>query len=92
MLCSVALVRTDSEELLWLVMANVVPSSQILVALMMEVLRSPEKSVLTRATRSNIPEDGILHSHHRKNLKSNIQMASFLNLSRVFGNNGIHLT
>jgi hypothetical protein len=25
--------------------------------------------VLTRATRHNIPEDGILHSHPRENLK-----------------------
>jgi hypothetical protein len=30
--------------------------------------------VLTRATRRNIPEDTILHSHHRENLKSYMQM------------------
>jgi hypothetical protein len=76
MLCHVAVVRTDvSEELsassirmtrigelgIMLVTARVVTSSLILVTLMMEVLSSSETSVLTRATRRNIPEDAIVY-------------------------------
>jgi hypothetical protein len=47
-----------------LAIANFVPSSPILVTVMMEAIRFSETSVLTRTTRRNIPEDGILWSEH----------------------------
>jgi hypothetical protein len=60
-----------------IVTAEVVPSSPILVNLMMRELRSSEASVLTRVTRRNIPEEGVLHSHPHENLKSYITITGW---------------
>jgi hypothetical protein len=53
---------------LLLVTTNVVPNLPILVTLIMDAVSSSEMSVLTRAIRCNIQEDGILHSYRRENL------------------------
>jgi hypothetical protein len=51
--------KRNTKLMLMLVNSDV-PSSSTFITLIMEALRSSETSVLTRATRRNIPEDGIL--------------------------------
>jgi hypothetical protein len=43
----------------------------------MEEMCSFDESVLARAARQNIPDDGILHSYHHENLKSYIALTGW---------------
>jgi hypothetical protein len=56
--------------------AKFIPNSLILFTLMKQAMFS-ETSVLTRATRHHVLEDGILHSHRRENLKSYIELSGW---------------
>jgi hypothetical protein len=54
-----------------LVTANAVPSSPILVTLMMEALCSSKTPVFTRTTRHNMPEAGVFQVCYCTNLQGN---------------------
>jgi hypothetical protein len=59
-----------------LAIANVVPSQLILSSPLVALLSS-ETSVLTKASRRHISEDGILHSYRREHLKSYIALTGW---------------
>jgi hypothetical protein len=70
MLRRVALVTTDVSEELNASYIRVTRIGELGTTLAVTSNRPSATSVLTRATRRNIPEDTILHSHRRENLKS----------------------
>jgi hypothetical protein len=76
MLRRVALVRTDVAEELRASFIRVTRMGELRTTLTV----TSESSVLTRATRRNIPVDAILHSHRGENLKSykDVQCLDFI--------------
>jgi hypothetical protein len=81
----VALVRTDFSEkgIASIITVTGIGGLETLVVtsnrstLMMEAKLSSETSVLTRATQQHIPEDGILHSQRRGNLRYYIPLTGW---------------
>jgi hypothetical protein len=69
MLPRVALVRTDVSEELSASLIRVTRIGELGTTL---AVASDRRTLRRRATRRNIPEDDILHSHRRENLKSYI--------------------
>jgi hypothetical protein len=70
-----------------LVAACVVPSSPILITLMKVALGFSETSVLTRATRRNIPEDTIQHYWLFHDRENRVAILSFFSIY-LWGWNG----
>jgi hypothetical protein len=69
-----SIIRMESSS--ELVTVNV-SNSLMLSTLMMKTILSSETSVLIRATQHHMPEDDILHSHRRENLKSYIALTGW---------------
>jgi hypothetical protein len=83
MLCHVALVRTNVSEECTATITRVTKIGKLgtVLAVTSNKACCEEMSVLTRATQRNIPENGILHSHRRENLKSYRVYCGFLGSS-----------
>jgi hypothetical protein len=65
--------RLHLQDRLYSYLLTLVHRSWISYTLKMETIRSSETSVNKISTLCHIPEDGILHSHRRENLKSYIE-------------------
>jgi hypothetical protein len=77
MLRHVALVRTDVSEEPSASFIRVTRIGELGTTHAANKCISSQHTVLTRVTRRNIPEDTILHSHRRENLKSYVPCVYF---------------